>query len=393
MRSLELFAGAGGLGLGLHAAGFRPEGVIERDQDCCATIRENKERGTEAMRNWRLIDSDVRDLNFSVYEDKLDLVSGGPPCQPFSVGGKHGAYEDSRDMFPQAVRAVRQIRPSAFVFENVKGLTRDRFHNYFEYIKLQLEHPTLGRRASEDWTDHHARLEKFHTGGKRSDLHYRVITQLLNAADFGIPQKRERVFFVGFRDDLEIEWAFPKKTHSRESLVWDQGSQGSYWDRHSISKSNGYYLKQDEMLERMLPLVPSELPWMTVRDAIFDLPAPDTGAKTKSSFTSHRFQPGARVYPGHTGSKLDEPAKALKAGVHGVPGGENMMVHPNGSVRYFTVREAARLQTFPDSFIFPSSWSETMRQLGNAVPVDLAKVVGGSVVKQLGAALHSEQVN
>lgn len=387
MRSLELFAGAGGLGLGLHAAGFHPEGVIERDEDCCATIRENKERGTEAMRGWKLVGSDVRDISFSVYEDKLDLVSGGPPCQPFSLGGKHAAYDDARDMFPQAVRAVRQIRPSAFIFENVKGLTRDRFQNYFEYIKLQLEHPMVEKKVNEDWMDHHARLEKFHTGGKRSDLHYRVVTQVLNAADYGIPQKRERVFFVGFRDDLKIEWAFPKKTHSRESLIWDQGSHGSYWDRHSITKSTGYYLKQDLMSERILPLAPSELPWKTVRDAFIDLPSPDTGSKPKSGYSSHRFQPGARVYPGHTGSKLDEPAKALKAGVHGVPGGENMMVHPNGSVRYFTIREAARLQTFPDNFIFASSWSETMRQLGNAVPVDLASVVGRSVATQLNPVL------
>jgi DNA (cytosine-5)-methyltransferase 1 len=94
---------------------------------------------------------------------------------------------------------------------------------------------------------------------------------------------------------------------------------------------------------------------------------------------NHRFQPGARSYPGHTGSPLDEPAKTLKAGVHGVPGGENMLVRPDGSIRYFTVRESARLQTFPDNFKFHGSWTETMRQLGNAVPVKLAEVIANSV--------------
>jgi len=378
MRSLELFAGAGGLGLGLHSAGFSPAAVIERDTDCCNALRGNAERGASAMRGWKVIDSDVRELNFRTFEGKLDLVSGGPPCQPFSLGGKHAAYEDARDMFPQAVRAVRETRPSAFIFENVKGLTRERFRNYFEYIRLQLQHPEIEVRPAEEWTDHLSRLERFHTSAKREGLHYRVVTQVLNAADFGIPQKRERVFFVGFRDDLGIEWAFPKPTHSRDALLWDQSSQGSYWDRHRISKSQRFYTLRDAELN--LLSAPQESPWKTVRDAICDLPAPET---TKTSKSAHRFQPGAKIYPGHTGSPLDEPAKALKAGVHGVPGGENMLVHSNGSVRYFTVREAARLQTFPDDYIFPSSWSETMRQLGNAVPVGLAEVVGRSVKFQL----------
>jgi DNA (cytosine-5)-methyltransferase 1 len=383
MRSLELFAGAGGLGLGLHAAGFRPVGVIERDTDCCNTIRENAKRGARAMRNWKLVGSDVCDVNFSTFEDKLDLVSGGPPCQPFSLGGKHRAHEDARDMFPQAVRAVREIRPSAFIFENVKGLTRDSFRNYFEYIKLQLQHPEVELKTDESWSQHFARLERFHTSAATLGLNYRVVTQILNAADFGVPQKRERVFFVGFREDLGIEWNFPTPSHSRESLLWDQSSHGSYWDRHRISKSQRFYADRDALLFDQLQFAPTARPWRTVRDAIADLPAPEATKQSRATITGHRFQPGARVYPGHTGSPLDEPAKALKAGVHGVPGGENMIAHSNGSVRYFTMREAARLQTFPDEFVFTSSWSETMRQLGNAVPVDLAEVVGSSVLSQL----------
>lgn len=101
---------------------------------------------------------------------------------------------------------------------------------------------------------------------------------------------------------------------------------------------------------------------------------------------NHVFNPGARSYPGHTGSPLDEPGKTLKAGDHGVPGGENMLLRPDGSVRYFTVREAARLQTFPDDYVFRGSWTETMRQLGNAVPVRLAEVIAGSVAATLRAA-------
>jgi len=104
--------------------------------------------------------------------------------------------------------------------------------------------------------------------------------------------------------------------------------------------------------------------------------------------SNHAFQPGARVYPGHTGSPLDEPAKALKAGDHGVPGGENMLVYPDGTVRYFTVREAARLQGISDEFEFPRSWTESMRQLGNAVPVPLAEIMGRAMLGLLNKRAH-----
>jgi DNA (cytosine-5)-methyltransferase 1 len=121
--------------------------------------------------------------------------------------------------------------------------------------------------------------------------------------------------------------------------------------------------------------------WQTVRDAIADLPNPCVAGKEE--ILNHRFQPGARVYPGHTGSPLDFPAKTLKAGDHGVPGGENMLALADGSVRYFTVRESARLQTFPDWFAFPCSWTESMRQIGNAVPVRLSETIAKSVADVL----------
>jgi DNA (cytosine-5)-methyltransferase 1 len=97
------------------------------------------------------------------------------------------------------------------------------------------------------------------------------------------------------------------------------------------------------------------------------------------------YIPGARSYPGHTGSPLDEPAKTLKAGGHGVPGGENMIAMPDGTVRYFTIREAALIQTFPRDYVFHGSWGEVMRQLGNAVPVKLGAAVARQVAKHLEA--------
>jgi DNA (cytosine-5)-methyltransferase 1 len=286
-------------------------------------------------------------------------------------------------MFPQAIRAVREARPKAFIFENVKGLTRASFRNYFEYIRLQMEHPTLLAKAGQDWAEHLASLERHHTSGVREDLHYRVVTRVLNAANYGVPQKRERVFFVGFRDDLDLEWNFPEETHSFDALAWAQAEDGSYWDTHEISRKHRHMPSRILQRVKNLSEKPSTLAWRTVRDAINDLPDPEKDPQAAQEYHNHRHQPGARCYPGHTGSPLDEPAKTLKAGVHGVPGGENMLARPDGTVRYFTVRESARLQTFPDNYLFHGSWTESMRQIGNAVPVQLAKIMGKDVARHL----------
>jgi DNA (cytosine-5)-methyltransferase 1 len=379
MRSIELFAGGGGLGIGLHLAGFHPVKVIERDRYCCDTIRKNQERDVDVVRGWKLFEGDVREIDFRTFAGKVKLVSGGPPCQPFSLGGQHRAHKDVRDMFPEAIRAVREARPKAFIFENVKGLTRNSFRNYFEHIRLQLQYPDITAKRGESWADHLPRLEQHHTGSGKGSLTYRIVTQLVNAANYGVPQRRERVFFVGFREDLGVKWSFPPETHSQDALAWDQ-TYGEYWERHRVARKSRLvpYNNRNVSVEK-----PSLLPWRTVRDAITDLPDPERETGASAALLNHRFQPGARQYSGHTGSPLDEPAKALKAGVHGVPGGENMLRKPDGKVRYFTVRESARLQTFPDDYQFQGSWTETMRQLGNAVPVKLARTVGEDVARYL----------
>lgn len=383
MRSIELFAGAGGLGIGLHQAGFHPMKVVERDRHCCDTIRENTRRGVRAVEGWNLHAGDVREVDFGEYRGRIKLVSGGPPCQPFSVGGKHRAHDDSRDMFPQAIRAIRETHPPAFILENVRGLTRTTFRNYFEYIRLQLTYPELEAKTDESWSDHLSRLESHHVSGSRSGLVYRLVTQVVNAADYGIAQKRHRIFFVGFRGDLNVNWRFPRPTHSRQALLNVMAS-GLYWERHGVATPRR---------PRLIAAGPTDaLPWRTVRDALSGLPDPESEPSRAAAAPNHKFQPGARAYPGHTGSSLDEPAKALKAGVHGVPGGENMLRKPDGGVRYFTAREAARLQTFPDDFVFQGAWSETMRQLGNAVPVELARIVGQSVAEHIGAAASPQAV-
>jgi DNA (cytosine-5)-methyltransferase 1 len=384
MKAIELFAGAGGLGLGVSRAGFTPVDVVEWDRWCCDTIRENRARGAEGVKHWpEPREGDVRGFSFTHLEGAVDLVTGGPPCQPFSLGGRHRAQHDHRDMWSEAVRVVRETRPSAFIFENVKGLTRETFSTYFSYIYLQLSYPDIAMRDGETWLDHRARLEQHHTSNGSSSLAYRVLPpKVLNAANHGVPQKRERVFFVGFRSDMGVEWSFPRETHSRDALLWSQYRSGDYWDAHKVAKRGRLVDAKARALAERLDGQPETIAWRTTRDALLGLSEPlPRGAGLAHS--DHRFQPGARAYPGHTGSPLDEPAKTLKAGVHGVPGGENMLRRPDGSVRYFTIRESARLQTFPDDFVFHGSWSETMRQLGNAVPVDLAATVAMSVREHL----------
>lgn len=385
MKSVELFAGAGGLGMGISNAGFEPVAVVEWDRWCCDTLRQNRAVKNSVLSHWPApTEGDVRSVDFRKFESKVDLVSGGPPCQPFSLGGKHGAHEDRRDMWSEAVRAVREIKPSAFIFENVKGLTRAAFSNYFSYISLQLSYPEIHMGADEAWEDHRARLERHHTGGKLdTSLSYRVVSRVLNAANYGVPQKRERVVFVGFRSDLGIEWSFPQATHSRETLIWDQGFRGSYWARHHLPNVVRKAVAAFSNSEALMQERPPTKPWRTVRDAISDLPDPETDPEGARKFDHHFFQSGARTYAGHSGSPLDLPAKTLKAGVHGVPGGENMLVRLDGSVRYFSVRESARLQTFPDNFAFHGSWTESMRQLGNAVPVTLASLIAENVRSRL----------
>jgi len=289
-------------------------------------------------------------------------------------------------MFPAVAEAARILRPRAIIIENVKGILRPSFNSTFEYILLLLRFPEVTRKPDENWKAHYGRLKSYDEKGKRHGLFYNLDFRCLNATDYGVPQRRERVFVVGFRGDLDVQWSFPTPTHSLDSLLRSKWVTGEYWERHRIAtKLRGKpNLRLTSQLERIRSWLdtPSDQPWRTVRDAIADLPDPREEDHS-ATVLNHWLNPGARVYAGHTGSPLDEPAKVLKAGAHGVPGGENMLAYPGGEVRYFTVRECARLQTFPDDYVVMGSWTESMRQLGNAVPVLLAEVVAKAVHERL----------
>jgi DNA (cytosine-5)-methyltransferase 1 len=374
MKSVEIFAGGGGLALGVTSAGFSHTGLVEWDVDSAKTLYHNYQKfGFDSEKEW-IFNDDIHHISFSDYENKIDLLSGGPPCQPFSIGGRHRAFNDKRDLFSEAARTLSEIRPKAFIFENVRGLLRKSFSKYFGYIVLQLTYPELSKTNNQNWLQHLEELEKYHTGSQNKGLYYNVVFRLVNAADYGIPQKRERVFIIGFRNDINGKWSFPETTHSEAALDYSKYITKEYWDKFAIKYNVDNYKNVNISL-----FDETKKPWVTVRDTIRDLPNP----LEANEYFNHKYQSGAKTYAGHTGSVMDEPAKTIKAGSHGVPGGENMIVLDDGTVRYLSVREAARLQTFPDDYYFPCSWTESMRQIGNAVPVKLGTMVAESIKKTL----------
>jgi len=383
MRSVELFSGGGGLALGLHRAGFHHEFMLEFIPSACNTLRLNVELGAFSPSLPDIHEIDIRDFSFPDSSVDIQLLAGGPPCQPFSQGGKHRGPLDQRDMFPQVRRFLTHYRPKAFILENVKGLTRPGFSLYVEFILLMLSMPDVGVDASLPWEEQYLYLKKQNAKYSKG-LRYSIKTKLLNSLDYGVPQSRERFFFVGIRSDLGVEYSFPEPTHSMRELFKQQTVNGQYWDERGIcpnefdldnlrSKAKKYLGKKSGQQE-LMPLKPA----VTMHDAFKDLPRLSSGAEGDESL-QHVFKDGCRLYPGHTGSYIHLPSKTLKAGVHGVPGGENNVVYSDGTFRYLSVREGARIQTFPDNYLFRGAWTVCFKQIGNGVPVLLANVIGDSV--------------
>lgn len=370
--------------MALHDAGFRHLLLNEHDRRACSTLRANSavdysadEAPPATMTDpWPLIEGSVHDVDFNPFTGEVDLVAGGVPCQPFSLGGAHKGHLDERNLWPQFNRCVRETRPRVIFAENVRGLLRPSFAPYWDYIRRELAAPFEQRLDGETWQDHDRRLIKaLRTGGDHAER-YDIDFRLVNAADFGVPQVRWRVMLVGFRKDLNVSWTWPQATHSAGSLLRAQ-LDGTYAERHPRAPLLGHpgVTPPDDGLE----------PWRTLRDAIGDLPEP-TERRETPGLIHHVGWPGARSYAGHTPNSLDRPAKTVKAGVHGVPGGESVVRRDNGTIRYLTVREVARVMTFPDTWRLEGPRGEQMRQLGNAVPVDLGAAMGRSIAEALGIA-------
>ncbi|GAA2507199.1 DNA cytosine methyltransferase [Streptomyces gobitricini] len=426
--AVELFAGGGGLAMAVERAGFRPLLFNEVAKRACETLEANgaKERGDEEWipepgSPWPLFSRDIRTLDMRYLSGKVDVLAGGPPCQPFSLGGIAKGDEDKRNMFPEMFRAVREIQPKAVICENVVGLRRKSFEPYFQYILNELSFPYLERRPDTTWQEHDRLLREYDAAlkdGRAVDPSggfelYDVLATTVNAADYGVPQVRNRVIIVAFRRDLGVDMKefmrSVRPTHSQAALIRSM-RDGEYWERHPSVP--------DHVRDRVMAGLPKQaslaiedglLPWLTFRDALAGLdgepslpPVPwehlDRKERYLGGVTNHIGWPGARIYKGHTPNELDRPAKTVKAGVHGVPGGESVMLTddrfrdstaPGGWAyrhRYMTVRETARVMTFPDTWVLEGPRGEQMRQLGNAVPVRLGEVFAKAVASALDKA-------
>lgn len=379
-RHVELFAGAGGLAIGCRLAGLEAADLYEADKSCCATLRHN-------------LDSEHASLTGAVHHGPVEAVNwaeqvparvlaGGAPCQPFSIGGRWQAERDKRNLFPEVFRAMRALRPDVLLLENVRGLVRPDFRPYFDYVLAQAADPSLQNRPGDTWQEHMARLQR-HQGARGYVPEYVVQQRVVNAADYGVPQLRHRVFIVAVKAGMP-EYGFPDPTHSRAALQHAQRTK-SYWQTRGVAMPRavtGQELELDDPGDT--------LPWVTVRDALGGLPpAADTEEEAEMN---HWHIPGARAYHGHLGSSLDWPSKAIKAGVHGVPGGENMFTDDRGRLRYFTLRECARIQSFPDHHLFVGARSQITKQIGNAVPCGLAYAVAKPVFDLLADAKRDAKV-
>jgi len=368
--------------MAMHSAGFRHLLLNECDRRACATLRANRavqynldEAPPSTLTDpWPLIEGKVDAVDFTPFAGQVDVVAGGVPCQPFSLGGTHHGHLDERNLWPQFLRCVRETRPRVILAENVRGLLRPSFAPYWNYIRRSLEAPFEKRIDGEAWHDHDRRLAKVLKVPGASSERYNIDFRLVNAADYGVPQVRHRVMLVGFREDLAVNWTFPEPTHSDDALAADL-TDGSYAERHGLRHQR---LNATKHAER------DHFPWLTLRDAIGDLPIPVEGRESPG-YIHHIGWPGAREYDGHTANDLDRPAKTVKAGVHGVPGGETVVRLDDGSIRYMTVREVARVMTFPDDWRLQGPRGEQIRQLGNAVPVKL----GVAISTALGDSLRS----
>jgi DNA (cytosine-5)-methyltransferase 1 len=379
LNSVEIFAGGGGMALGMRRAGFSHEALVEWWAPAAKVLRHNAERDSSLWAKDHVFEKDVRKTTAELSElGPINLVAGGPPCQPFSLAGAGAGHSDERNMFPAALDIVRGLLPQYVVFENVPGLTRPSFAPYLDYVRDQLRRPTVAPKEGELWDEHHARIRT-----SRLNELYRVYQEEIDAADIGVAQSRKRIFLIAIRADLKGAGSWPgiTRTNSRDVLLHHQWVTGTYWERHGLTKPEDVPERLKAQVERIkiTGVADDRLAWKTLRDVLVDVPEPVI-EKAPDGWPNHVAIPGARTYAKHSGSPLDMPSKTIKAGVHGVAGGEAMLRELDGTVRYLSIREAALVQGFPQDYEFPGVRSRVMGVIGNAVAVHVAAQVGRTLI-------------
>jgi len=326
---LELFAGAGGLAIGLEKAGLKCVALNEIDKWACETLRNNRP-------NWNVMEGDIKNFNFTEYKGKVDVVTGGFPCQAFSYAGKKLGLNDARGtLFYEFARVVQEVQPAICIGENVRGLLSHEKGKTLDGMISILD-----------------------------EIGYEVApVQVLKAINYRVPQKRERLILVGVRKDIDLGFEYPKPHHKIYNLD-DALKKGELFDC-DVPKSNG--AKYPEYKKQVLDMVPPKGYW---RDLPVDI---------QKEYMGGSFYLGG----GKTGMARrigwDEPSLTLTCSPAQK---QTERCHPD-ETRPFTVREYARIQTFPDEWKFAGSMAQQYKQIGNAVPINLGQEVGFSVVRLL----------
>ena len=321
ITAIELFAGAGGLALGLEKAGIKTLAYVEFDKACCETLKANRPE-------WNVICDDIHNVDFTEYKNKIDIVSGGFPCQAFSYAGKKLGFEDTRGtLFHEFARCIQEVNPKMFLAENVRGLVSHDKGRTLETILAVFE-----------------------------SLGYKTQYRVLNAAFYGVGQKRERIVIIGIRNDLPIEFSYPepeeRMTTLREALK-------------DCPKSIGE--EYSEKKKKVLKLVPAGGCWV-------DLPE-----EVAKEYMGKSYYSGGGKRGMARRISWDEPCLTLTCSPSQK---QTERCHPE-ETRPFTVREYARIQSFPDDWSFSGGKGDQYKQIGNAVPVEMARRVGIQLKKSV----------
>ncbi len=335
---IELFAGAGGLALGFELAGIKHLALNEFDKFACASLRLNKPE-------WNVIEGDVHDISFSEFKGKIDVVSGGFPCQAFSYAGKKLGFEDARGtLFFEFARVIKEVKPVICIGENVRGLLSHENGKTLEGMISVLD-----------------------------ELGYKVVqpVQFLRATQYKVPQKRERLIIVGVRKDIDINYYYPAP-YPFTYTVKDALKKGVLYDCDCpVSEGRRYAEKKAEVFK----LVPPGGYWKDLPEDI-----------AKAYMGKGYYQGGGRTGVCRRLS-WDEPSLTLTCAPDQ---NRTERCHPE-ETRPLTIREYARIQTFPDEWQFTGNVENQYKQIGNAVPVNLAREIGYSVVDFLNRYYSSEK--
>lgn len=323
MKSIELFAGAGGLALGLEKAGFKTQLLVENDKWACKTLKENNP-------NWNVLNENISLVDFTIYRNKIDLLSGGFPCQAFSHAGKRLGFEDIRGtLFFEMARAIKEINPKMIMAENVRGFAT---HDKGKTLEVVL--------AIFD------------------ELGYKTQHKLINSWDQNVPQKRERYIIIGLRKDLEekAQFKFPKNMLDRPTLRDVL---------KNVPKSNNPTYSDKKL--KYFSLIPEGGNWKSL------------DVDLQIEYMGNAYYSGG----GKTGFlkrlHMDHPSMTILTSPSQK---QTERCHPK-KLRPLTIRESARIQTFPDNWEFYGSISNQYKQIGNAVPVNLATSISLEIMKTL----------